>query len=67
MSIYNHINDPKEKEETCSNCGKMFTWAAHGPFYPGGKDTEFIECPYCGERNGSIRTSGSVYSSKIEQ
>lgn len=65
MSIYNHMNDPKETRKTCVSCSKEFTWSEHGPYYPGGKDTEYINCPYCGEKNGSIRTSGFVFTNKI--
>ena len=67
MSYYNHIHDPKENTKTCTECGKTFTWSEDGPFYPGGKGTEYIDCPYCGARNGSIRTSGYVFTSKIEE
>lgn len=66
MSYYNHMHDSKGRKETCTECGKDFTWKDHGNVYPGGKDKEYIECAYCGARNGSIMTSGSVFSSKIE-
>lgn len=66
MSYYNHINDPKENKSTCESCEKNFTWSESGPYYPGGIDREFINCPYCGEKNGSIRTSGFVFTSKTD-
>lgn len=66
MSYYNHINDSKGNRKTCGKCNKEFKWSQHGPYYPGGIDTEFIECPYCGEKNGSVRTSGFVSSSKLD-
>lgn len=66
MSIYNHMRDSKGAKDTCKDCGKDFTWSEEGPFYPGGKDTEYIKCPYCGAKNGSIRTSGFVYTQKID-
>ena len=66
MSIYDHINDPEKQEIKCTECNKDFTWSENGPFYPGGKDTEFINCPHCGANNGSIRTSGFVSTNKIQ-
>lgn len=67
MSYYDHMNDPAENKKICNDCGKKFTWSEYGDVYPGGKDTEYINCPYCNARNGSIRTSGSVYTSKLDQ
>lgn len=67
MSHYNHIHAPKENKKTCKECNKEFMWSEHGNVYPGGKDREFIDCPYCKARNGSIITSGSVFTSKIEE
>lgn len=66
MSYYDHINDPADQKDICKECGKSFTWTENGPFYPGGKSTEYIDCPYCDARNGSIRTSGSVYTRKVD-
>lgn len=67
MSYFDHMHDSKGVKEECGECGKTFKWVEEGPFYPGGKDTEFIICPYCKARNGSIRTSGFVITSKVEQ
>lgn len=66
MSYYNHMHDHTGNKEVCKKCGKEFTWTEEGDIYPGGKDTEYIDCPYCGERNGSIRTSGFVYTHKTD-
>lgn len=66
MSHYNHMHDSQGTKDICNDCGKKFSWSEEGPFYPGGKGTEFIYCPYCNSKNGSIRTSGSVYVSKSE-
>lgn len=66
MSYYDHMHDSKGTKEKCIECGKEFRWSEEGPFYPGGKDTEFINCPYCNAKNGSIRTSGLVISWKDE-
>ena len=30
------------------------------------RDKENIDCPYCGETNGTVMTSGFVYTRKIE-
>lgn len=66
MSQYDHIHDQPEHREVCIKCGEYFTWSETGEMYPGGKDTEYINCPYCGEKNGSIRTSGFVFTNKID-
>ena len=34
---------------------------------PGGKEREYIYCPYCREKNGSEVTSGFVHTYKIEE
>ncbi len=52
---------------TCSKCGKKFTYRNYGDVWPGGKDREYIYCPYCNEINGSIITSGQVISSKLDE
>ncbi|EGO8834931.1 TPA: hypothetical protein I0F57_RS06530 [Enterococcus faecalis] len=67
MSYYNHMHDSKGTEEICHSCGKKFAWEEYGDIYPGGKDTEYIRCPWCNENNGSIRTSGFVSVSKVEK
>ena len=33
---------------------------------PGGKDREYIYCPYCYQKNGSIITDGWIFTYKIE-
>ena len=67
MSYYNHMHDSMGTRKKCSECGKVFIWEEYGDVYPGGKDTEYIVCPYCDARNGSIRTSGFVSTSKIDE
>lgn len=67
MSYYNHMHDSKGTKKVCTECGKMFTYEEYGDIYPGGKDTEYICCPYCKAKNGSIRTSGFVATDKIEE
>lgn len=56
----------KMNEDTCGECGKRFDWKNHGDVWPGGKDKEYIRCPYCYAKNGSIITSGKVSSFKID-
>lgn len=58
------MHDPVENKKVCSECGKNFTWTEGGD--TGGRDKELINCPYCNATNGSIRTSGFVFSSKVD-
>lgn len=53
--------------ETCKECGKEFTYTHYGDVYPGGKEREYIYCPYCDAVNGSKMTSGFISSDKIEE
>lgn len=50
----------------CKKCGKEFKYKVTSMNVPGGKDKENIDCPYCGEINGAVMTSGFVYTHKIE-
>ncbi|WP_338452328.1 hypothetical protein R4Z09_10845 [Niallia oryzisoli] len=51
---------------TCKKCGKDFHYEVTDMRVPGGKEREEINCPYCGESNGSVVTSGFVHTYKIE-
>lgn len=51
---------------TCKNCGKDFRYEVTDMGVPGGKDREYVYCPYCQAENGSYVTSGFVHSYKIE-
>lgn len=51
--------------EICKNCGKEFRWYEWGGGYPGGKDKESVDCPYCGAANGTVMTSGFIKTEKI--
>jgi DNA-directed RNA polymerase subunit RPC12/RpoP len=53
--------------KTCEKCGNEFFYKITHMQVPGGKDLEDINCPYCGESNGSVVTSGFVYSYKVEE
>lgn len=52
-------------ECNCEKCNGHFEYHEDGAIYPGGKDKEDIICPYCGEKNGTIMTSGFVRCKKI--
>ncbi|MDR7239197.1 Zn finger protein HypA/HybF involved in hydrogenase expression [Neobacillus drentensis] len=51
----------------CKKCGKEFYFQVTEMNVPGGKEREYINCPHCGETNGSVVTSGVVYIHKIEE
>ena len=48
------------------NCKKEFRYEVTSMNVPGGKEREYLNCPYCKEENGSFVTSGFVRSYKIE-
>lgn len=50
----------------CKKCSKEFNYEVTSMNDPGGKDKENIDCPYCGATNGTVMTSGFVYTRKIE-
>jgi len=51
----------------CKKCLEEFEYKVTSMNVPGGKEREYIYCPYCGEENGSYVTSGFVYTYKIEK
>lgn len=51
----------------CSSCQKEFTYQVFDMRVPGGKDREYIYCPYCRQENGSEITSGWIETYKIEE
>lgn len=51
---------------TCAKCGGKFTWHEANGGYPGGKDRESIDCPYCGTEADTIVISGIVVTEKVE-
>lgn len=51
---------------TCSKCNKKFTYDLYGMGYPGAKDKEDIDCPYCGHNYRTIMTYKSVYTTKLD-
>ena len=50
----------------CKSCEKEFLFQVFDMRVPGGKDREYICCPYCREENGSVITSGWVETYKTE-
>lgn len=54
-------------EAICQKCGKAFGYEHTGNVYPGGKEKETIDCPYCGTMYDSIMTSGIVRSYKLDE
>lgn len=50
----------------CSSCKKEFSYQVFDMKVPGGKDREYILCPYCHKENGSVITSGRVETYKEE-
>ena len=50
----------------CKKCGKKFGYGLVGIVYPGGKDRETADCPYCGETVASIMTSQTFYVEKMD-
>ncbi|MEG6566859.1 hypothetical protein V6B95_07745 [Thermoanaerobacterium saccharolyticum] len=49
----------------CIACGKRFSVTISNAGYPGGKDRESINCPWCGAENGSEVTSGIITTRKV--
>lgn len=52
---------------TCNKCKRNFHYKVSDMKVPGGKDKEYIYCPYCSESYGSEVTSGFINSYKIEE
>lgn len=52
---------------TCTACGKNFSISITNAGYPGGKDRESINCPWCGAENGTKITSGIITSYREEK
>lgn len=50
----------------CSKCGKKYGYELWGTVYPGCKDRETADCPYCGEVGYSEMTSQCISVYKLE-
>lgn len=51
----------------CEKCGKEFGYVETGNIWPGGKDREYANCPYCGETAFSKMTSGFIHVYKMDE
>lgn len=51
----------------CKNCGKKYTVYEVGNRWPGGKEQEDINCPWCGHLDGKMTTSGSIRTEKVRE
>lgn len=49
----------------CKSCKNEFSYQVCDMRVPGGKDREYIFCPYCGQENGSEITSGWITTYKM--
>lgn len=50
----------------CENCGKKFGYKVWGTVYPGGKERETADCPYCGKTGYSEMTSQNITVYRID-
>ena len=50
----------------CKKCGQDFAYEHTGNVYPGAKERETSNCPYCGEIAFSIMTSGFIHTYKLD-
>lgn len=50
----------------CKKCGKKYAYELWGAIYPGGKDREKADCPYCGETGYSEMTSQCISVYKLD-
>ena len=51
----------------CKKCGKEYVFEVVGSVYPGAKELETANCPYCGEVGYSKMTSQSIYSYELDE
>lgn len=54
-------------EIVCKKCGKKYGYELYGTVYPGCKDKETADCPYCGETGYSTMTSQIIVVTKLEK
>lgn len=50
----------------CKKCGNSYAYEILGIVYPGGKERESANCPYCGEIGYSEMTSQNISSYKLD-
>lgn len=51
----------------CKKCGKKFGYEETGNIWPGSKEREYADCPYCGETAFSTMTSGFIHVYKVDE
>lgn len=51
----------------CKKCGNKYAYEIWGTVYPGGKERETANCPYCGEVGYSVMTSQFISSYKLDK
>jgi hypothetical protein len=49
----------------CYKCNSMFLYENLEWGVPGGKEREYIHCPYCNAINGSEITNGWIFTYKL--
>lgn len=49
----------------CIACGKRFSVTISNAGYPGGKERESINCPWCIDENGREVTSGIITTRRV--
>ena len=54
-------------EIICKKCGMKYGYELCGQVYPGCKDRETADCPYCGETGYSTMTSQILVVTKLEK
>ena len=52
---------------TCKKCKKTYAYEVWGTVYPGGKERETADCPYCGETGYSEMTSQCISVYKVDE
>ena len=55
------------KKIKCKKCEKLFNYEDREWGIPGGKERQYIYCPYCNHVNGSEITNGWIFTYKIEK
>lgn len=60
------MREGQKNMTNCEKCERKFSYTNSGDRWAGGREKEFIICPYCGSNNGWVMTSGFILSSKID-
>lgn len=49
----------------CKKCGNLFCFSLLMPLYPNERALKEINCPWCGEKNGSLTTQAEIISRRV--